>query len=289
MTTLSASRLSLVPVDPSDEDAIRRWYELRCVVERIDHPDDPPPCWIHELGAFQHPWPGETQTAWLAQVAGSVVGGCALSLPMLDNLSNAGGLILVAPEHRRRGIGRALLIHLRAEASRQGRIRLVFWTVQPLDSAAPDPAGRFAAGSAAVPALMQTLSRLNFDTVDPAALARLDTQARARSGEYSMVQWVGATPSRWVDDMAYLTGRMSTDAPLDDLQRDAEVYDAARIQARDACWLARGLHMVTTRPWTPLDGWSPSPRSVVTPPRTGSPVSGTPSSRRSTAVTGWAR
>jgi GNAT superfamily N-acetyltransferase len=39
---------------------------------------------------------------------------------------------------------------------------------------------------------------------------------------------------------------MSTDAPLDDLKWDAEVYDATRIRARDACWLARGLHMVTT-------------------------------------------
>jgi GNAT superfamily N-acetyltransferase len=246
MTTLSASRLSLAPVDPSDEDAIRQWYELRCAVAGVDHPDDPPPCWINELGGFQHPCPGEMQTAWLAQVAGSVVGGCALGLPMLDNLCNAGGQILVAPEHRRRGIGQALLIHLRAEATKWGRSRLLFWTYQPLDSAAPDPAGRFAAGSAAVPALVQTVRRLDLDTVDPAALSRLDMQARARSGGYSLVQWVGGTPARWLDDIAYLTGRMSTDAPLDDLQWDAEVYDAARIQERDACWLARGLHMVTT-------------------------------------------
>jgi GNAT superfamily N-acetyltransferase len=248
MTTVSDSRLSLASVDPSDEDAIRQWYQLRCAVAGVDHPDDPPPCWINELGAFQHPWPGEMQTAWLAQVDGSVVGGCALSLPMLDNLCNAGGRILVAPEYRRRGIGRALLIHLRAEATRQGRIRLTFWVEQPLDSAALDPAGRFAAGSTAVPALVQTLRRLDLATADSAALSRLDTQARARarSGGYSLVQWVGGTPPRWLDDMAYLTGRMSTDAPLDDLQCDAEVYDAARIQARDACWLARGLHMVTT-------------------------------------------
>lgn len=46
--------------------------------------------------------------------------------------------------------------------------------------------------------------------------------------------------------MAYLTARMSTDAPLDDLQWDEEVYDAARMQGRDASCLACGLHMVTT-------------------------------------------
>ncbi|MGB6165657.1 MAG: GNAT family N-acetyltransferase [Pseudonocardiaceae bacterium] len=213
---------------------------------RADWPDYPPPCWIYEFGSFAHPWPGEVETVWLAQVAGSVVGGCLLNLPMLENQHNAHGAILVAPEHRRRGIGRALLAHLRAEATRAGRIRLVVAVEQPLDPAAPDPAGQFAVASGAVLALASTRRQLDVASVDPAALARLDAQARVTSRGYSLVQWVGGTPQRWLDDMAYLMGRMSTDAPLDDLQQDEEVYDAARIQARDASRLACGLHMVTT-------------------------------------------
>jgi GNAT superfamily N-acetyltransferase len=165
---------------------------------------------------------------------------------MLDNQHNAHGEIVVAPEHRRRGIGRALLAHLRAEATRQRRVRLVFWVEQPLDPAAPDPAGQFASTSGALPALIQTLRRLDVGSVDPAVLARLNEQAQAKSRGYSLVQWVGSTPQRWLDAIAYLERRMSTDAPLDDLQWDPEVYDAARIQARDARSLARGLHMVTT-------------------------------------------
>src|SRR5437764_9479826 len=86
MSTVSLSGLSVVLVDPSDEDAIQQWYELRCAVVAADQPDDPPPCWVHELGSFRHPWPGEVRTIWLARVAGSVVGGCVLVLPMLDNL-----------------------------------------------------------------------------------------------------------------------------------------------------------------------------------------------------------
>lgn len=246
MSTLSLSGLSLAPIDPSDEGAIRQWYELRCAAASVDSPDDPPPCWVNLLGSFRNPWPGETQTIWLARVAGSVVGGCALDLPMLDNLHNAGGGILVAPEHRRRGIGQALLSHLRAEATRQSRIRLVGFVEHPLDPTAPDPAGRFAAEAGAVPALVQTRRRLNVDSVDPALLAELDEQARARSGGYSLVQWMGGTPPQWLEGMAYLTARMSTDAPLDDLQWDEEVYDAARMQATDASRLACGRHMVTT-------------------------------------------
>ncbi|MGH3981339.1 MAG: GNAT family N-acetyltransferase [Gammaproteobacteria bacterium] len=246
MTTVHLSGLSLAPVEPSDEPAIQQWYELRCSLVRADLPGDPPPCRVHELGRFRYPWPGEIETGWLARDCGSVVGGCVLYLPTLDNLHNAAGEILVAPEHRRRGIGRALLDHLRAEATRQGRIRLTGSVDQPLDPAAADPGGRFAAASAAVPALIETRRRLDVGAVDPAVLARLDEQARAKSQGYSLIQWVGETPQRWLDDIAYLTGRMSIDAPLDDLQWEAEAYDAGRMRARDASCLACGLHMVTT-------------------------------------------
>ncbi len=238
--------VTLAPVEPFDEAAIRRGYELRCAVARADRPDDPPPCWTYELGHFRHPWPGEVETGWVAQVAGRVVGGGGLCLPTLDNQQTALGEILVAPEHRRRGIGRALLEHLRAEATRQGRVRLIATVDQPLDPAAPDPGGRFAAASAAVLALVGPRRRLDVGSVDPAVLAQLDEQSRAKSRGYSLVQWVGATPQRWLDDMAYLPGRMSTAAPLDDLTWDAEAFDAARMQARDATCLACGLHSVTS-------------------------------------------
>ncbi len=246
MSTLSLNGLSLAPIEASDDDAIRQWYELHCEVASADWPDDPPPCWIHTLGSFRNPWPGEVRITWLARVDGAVVGSCVLDLPVLDNVHNAGGDIVVAPGYRRRGIGRVLLDHLRAEATRQGRIRLVVWVGQPLDPAAPDPAGRFATAAGAVPALVQTRRRLEVDSVDPAVFARLDAQAQQRSAGYSVVQWVGGTPPQWLDGMAYLTARMSTDAPLDDLQWDAENYDAARMQARDASCLTCGLHMVTT-------------------------------------------
>ena len=125
MNHLQPSGLSLARLDPSDERDIRQWYQLRCAVRAADQPADPPPCWVNELGGFRHPWPGEQRSVWLAWMDGSVVGGCELSLPTLDNPHNAGGDVLVAPRHRRRGISRALLEHLRAEATGAGRIRLV--------------------------------------------------------------------------------------------------------------------------------------------------------------------
>ncbi|MGH3929335.1 MAG: GNAT family N-acetyltransferase, partial [Pseudonocardiaceae bacterium] len=256
MSSVSLSGLSLVAVRPSDEVAIQQWYEVCHTVARADWPDDPPPCRINELGRIRHPWPGEDETVWLARLGGSdsgdsdsgdsVVGGCLLNLPTLDNLQNATGDIVVPSEHRRRGIGRMLLDHLRAQAAGQGRIRLIGQVDQPLDLAAPDPGGRFVATSGAELALVETRRRLDVGSVDPVALARLDEQARVRSGGYSLVQWVGSTPERWLDGIAYLTGRMVTDAPMDDLKWEAEAYDATRMREREASCLARGLHTVTT-------------------------------------------
>lgn len=66
MTTVSLSGLSLAPVEPSDEEAIRQWYELQCAVVRADSPDDPLPCWVHQLGGFRHPPIGEiSRCGWL--------------------------------------------------------------------------------------------------------------------------------------------------------------------------------------------------------------------------------
>lgn len=246
MPTRSRAGMVLVPVDASNERLIREYYELRTQVVRADCPHDPPPCWVYERGRFHHPWPGEREQLWVVQVAGTVAGACLLTLPLLDNQHNASGEIMVAPGHRGRGIGRALLERLRHEAARHHRTRLVLSVDHPLDPAAPDPVGRFLSASGAQRALVQTRRRLDVDSVDPRVLDRLAARARTMSAGYSLVQWVGATPARWLDDIAYLTARMSTDVPLDDLQWEPETYDAARAHAVEVSCLARGLQLVTT-------------------------------------------
>lgn len=236
--------LALTPVEPTDRAAIRHWYGLRCDVVRADLPDDPQPCWADQLGQFRAPWPGEDETVWLARTGGTVVGGCLLNLPTRDNLDNAAAHILVAPDHRRRGIGRALLGHLSAAASRHGRLRLVSEIAEPLD--ASSPGARFAAASGARLALAETRRRLVVGTVDATTLERLRAQAWQRAGGYSVVQWLNSTPQRWLDDFAYLTGRMLIDEPLDDLKWGPEAYDAERIREQDASHRARDHDLVTT-------------------------------------------
>jgi len=232
------SRLTIEPVTADDEAGLHAWFELETAARAVDLPHGPPLCWHDHRATLTAPWPGEQTMVWLARSGDAVVGCAQLGLPVLDNVENAFGGIVVAPMRRRAGIGTSLLDHLVAQARNAGRVRL-FAEVPEQPAAGP----AFVARAGAVRALAEQRRRLHLPP-DDVALAELDAQARVAADGYRLVQWTGHTPEEYLDDLAYLTGRMSTDAPLGDLHVEPTQYDAGRIRARDAAHDARG-HQVT--------------------------------------------
>src|SRR5665647_2903616 len=61
--------------------------------------------------------PTERSEVWAAYVEGTMAGAMSLWFPLLDNLSKCWGAVGVDPEHRRRGVGSALLQTLAAEVA----------------------------------------------------------------------------------------------------------------------------------------------------------------------------
>ncbi|HVL84813.1 MAG TPA: GNAT family N-acetyltransferase [Pseudonocardia sp.] len=237
--------LTLVAVDPDDEAALRARFALAVAAGAADRPEGPPPSLRQHLAGLRHPYPGTRTSVWLARHRDEVVGEAVLGLPTLDNLDNAFAEVVVAPARRRAGIGRALLHHLAVQARDAGRIRLIGEACAADLDGHPGPGEEFVVAAGATPVLAQTCRRLPLPP-DEAAAARLGSAARPAGGDYELVQWTGRTPDRWVDDIAELTARMSTDAPLDDLHLAPEVYDTARIRTRDDARRACGLHGVVT-------------------------------------------
>lgn len=233
------------PVAPDDEPALREWFALESAVQVADRPDDPLPTWTEHRVALRHPWPGLEPSTWVARgVSGAVVGAAGLSLPTLDNLDNARVELVVAPGCRRSGIGRALLTHVAELARERGRSRLIGHVREPLNATSPGAA--FAASTGASHVLANQCRRLTVPMPDEAGLDRRREQARVAASGYSLVQWTGSTPEEHLDDVARLIGRMSTDAPLGDLQWGAECYDAQRVRDNDAARRARGRTSVVT-------------------------------------------
>ena len=168
----------------------------------------------------------------------------------------------VLPSHRRRGVGTLLADHLAAVARADGRTQWKTYAVSrqvggqagPGMVAAPTGAGAVPEDEAAVRFLtgrgwrfgqVNRISRLVLPA-DPAVLGQVHERAAAAAGpEYAVHTWSGATPERWLDDLALLETRMSTDAPVGDIVEPEDVWSAERLRAHEAEMAAAPRTMLT--------------------------------------------
>ncbi|MFI7603752.1 GNAT family N-acetyltransferase [Micromonospora sp. NPDC049366] len=234
--------ITIAPFDAADPAAIDEAYRIGVAARDADEPDFPPFCRRRLDGMLRHPMPG-TVTLWaLARLDGVPAGLFTLDLPQLDNTENATVELIVHPDQRRRGVGRALHEHCVRLLREQGRKRVVGMAVSALPGgpARPTAGAAFAAAMGAQPALAEVRRRLDPATVDQTALDELLAEARARAAGYRTVRWHGRIPEEYVADIAYLDGRLSTDAPMGDLTWEAEKVDAERIRGTERALAARG-------------------------------------------------
>jgi len=204
-------------------------FEIYRAAIEADTPDLP----LGSLEAFaarqRWPWPGNATEFHLATLDGVPAGYVELGLPQLDNLGSVNVQLFVHPGHRRRGVGRALHAFTVDRARALGREHVIAPTTDR------GPAGAaFATAMGAKPGLAEIRSRLDVGTVD---LDRLSAPAAAG---YRLVQWVSVAPEEYLDDLAYLEGRLNEDAPSGDLAREAEKVDADRFRAVEEAMRIRG-------------------------------------------------
>ena len=181
-----------------------------------------------------------------ARVDGRLVGRGFYETNVGDGDQVAWTTVEVLPEYRRRGIGTAIADHIEAVARAEGRERLLVYVVSP-----DGPGERLAAatGFGSVPlandevrfllargfALEQVErgSRLPLPLDDGELRAALAAASDESGAGYAVHSWTGATPDRWLDDLAVLYTRMSTDAPSAGLEEPEDVWTAERVRAED--------------------------------------------------------
>ena len=235
-------------LDPADEATAHEAMALQSAAQAVDLPDFPPVCPEFFIGNLRVPWPGQRTEFWLARVDGELVALAELGLPILDNLENSDLSLTVHPEHRRRGVGRALFDHGVSVAQGDGRKRMLSSVPEALPGR-PDhgQAGRaFAESVGAKSALIEVRRRLDVTALDEAALDTLLRDGYAKAAGYTIVRWIGPVSDDDVDDIGYLDGRLLTDAPMGDVQWEPEQMDRARIRAGDEAREARGLRLYHT-------------------------------------------
>lgn len=177
----------------------------------------------------------------------TVVASALCWLPGETNAHRADVGVLVHPEHRGRGLGAALHALVEEHAGSRGRTTLITYTDQgvepePGDPRAlaattgtgqvdtADPSVRFAVARGYSLEQVERHSRLDLP-VDPHWLASATARATAMTGGgYRCHTWTGPCPERWVDQVAVLYTRMSTDIPLGGLDMAEDPWDAARVR-----------------------------------------------------------
>lgn len=173
---------------------------------------------------------------------GTVVGAAGLAMPQHDNLSQAMVFVVVHPDHRRRGVGTALLEHTEAAARDHGRsvfLAETQWRVGARDECGED----FAAAHRYAGA--QTVLRSSLSL--PADRARLEAALAGDEADGYVVQtcWDGI-PDAWLAGRAELSRRMSRDIPMGDLRLEEEHWDEERVRGDYERIAAMGRRVVDT-------------------------------------------
>jgi GNAT superfamily N-acetyltransferase len=157
-----------------------------------------------------------------------------------DAANTAWVQVQVHPDFLRRGIGRALADTVEALAVDEGKTQIhVYAGSRP----APGPRLEPPTGFGSLPAdgrevrfllargysLEQIMrgSRLPLP-VDPALLAERRAAAEERAGGYRVHHWEAIAPDEWLDDLAMLATRMSTDAPSGGMDEEEDVWTPER-------------------------------------------------------------
>lgn len=223
-------------------------YPVYRAAQSADNPRSP----IFSRRSFDcfvtHPFPGELAERYLVRSGGEPAGLVRIEAPLLENLDLVEFEVLVAPAHRRRGIGREAYAFAEDRARELGRTKMLGTTLAEIESCPPiDPAGTaFAQALGFQPVLPEIARQLEVASVDDAALDAMLAEARAKAPGYRIVQWLGTPPDELIDDVAYLDGRLIQDAPMGDLDIEPEKVTAERVREREESMTVRGRRTVHT-------------------------------------------
>lgn len=224
--------MQILPV--VDAASLTAWHGVEACSRRVDHvalPADP----LEERMALLDPDlpdAGEKTFLRLGLLGGRPVGTIELTVFTKDNLSSASVEVRVLPDLRRRGLGRELLDVALAETTSLGRTRVFIEAPSPYPTGA-GPADGVLHATGARPVLTEVRRVLDLTTAIPAELPP------APQG-YRLVSWQERVPEQHVADIARLMQRMSTDAPLGDMDWEPEVWDSSRVLAKEDAALQRG-------------------------------------------------
>lgn len=217
-------------IEITDLDAMRQWYAVMEAAER-EAPLYLWPSFETAIRIWSAPDPHYTNVFRLAEVDGVAVGAARSTYPLQDNLHVALDKVFVAPDHRRQGVGTALVETLEDEALERGRGTVLMDVGHPPGQ--PGPGARFAEALGYAIASREVLKAADLASTSDRWPA-LAAHAEERLDGYRLVSWTDETPEKHLDSLAVLFTRFLGEIPLEDVDLKPQVWDGDRIRANEA-------------------------------------------------------
>lgn len=224
--------------DPTDESALRAWWEVGAASTAHDRPYDAWPAWERSRVTFRATRSDVSRTLLSAvDDDGAVVGSGLLVTFELDNRHLAEVDVHVLPGHRRRGTGRLLVAELERLAAAAGRTSLVGSAYAPVDAESPSSLFATALGYPVASAEETKLVDLRSAS---AGWDRLDADVAAHLAPYRVATFEDRVPEEWVDDVCRMLSAFMTLIPQGDLDLEEAAWTPARLREHEERTAASG-------------------------------------------------
>ncbi len=169
---------------------------------------------------------GETVRMWVAYDGDVAAATLSMSLPKLDNVTAAHAELQVHPGQRRRGHAREMLAFALEQVHAAGRSRAF---VESPGAPGEDEGPGFALlrSFGARPVLVDVRRLLDLHAFPVGEVPEPPVG-------YRLVRWVDRAPEDLLDGLAYMLHRMVLDAPMGEMDYEAEAWDAQRYREAEA-------------------------------------------------------
>ena len=232
-------------VDPHDESAFDRWFEVLHATDLERWPDGPGWQRAERLALARDTDGPEEHRLYVAEEGGTVLGVADLEFFRRENLHVGRVEIRVPRQHQRQGVGSALLAEVEREARSAGRSEVGGMDESPVGTNYGESAAGFARHhgfSAAQPMARRRVAI----PLSPETLAAFMADPRSTPSGYSLVTFSDRWPDEWIEDRCEMGRQMSNDVPVGDQELDEEVWDSDRIRQNEAAMEAQNRTKVTT-------------------------------------------
>lgn len=223
-------------LDPVDADLASSVHAMLELARRTDTPEYPAESLERFTTSLAHPPPGSEVRGYVAVDGGEALGHLRLYLPTTSNPHYAEAELNVHPDHRRRGIGTALLDSLLDTARAEHRSELVVlahrtWGDGPKRS---ESGPAFLEHHGFALALTEIERRLELASIDPETERRLRLRAEAESSDdYELVSWTGRTPEEHLEALCRLESMIFDEIPLGDVDLRRREVTVEEQRAKD--------------------------------------------------------